>query len=150
LLQTICRPDGFLETHSRRENNKFKFLLEVPRISLNRSKVVQGLWEYYLKSSSFRLWITSSRLVVTNHKLSKCLESNGNPHKPLVRNLLKKDFYTLECQLFFFLSVFVLYSTYFLLENKKHDILFIGKSKNTINDKKSVFPLNNITYIILE
>jgi len=71
-----------------------------------------------------------------------------------MKNILKeRDLYTLECQLFFFfcvLSVFVLYSTYLLLQNKKHDIIFIRKSKNTINNKTSIFLLNNITYIILE
>jgi len=35
-------------------------------------------------------------------------------------------------------------------ENKRHNILFTGKSKNPINYKISICPLNNIIYIILE
>jgi len=50
---------------------------------------------------------------------------------------------------FYVVSVYILYSTYILFENKRHNILFIEKPKNPINDKISIFSLNNITYIIL-
>jgi hypothetical protein len=36
-----------------------------------------------------------------------------------------------------------------LTENKKHNFLIIKKLKNPINDKLLIYPLNNITYIIL-
>jgi len=35
------------------------------------------------------------------------------------------------------------------VDNKRYNILFTGKPKNFINDKISIYPLNNITYIIL-
>jgi len=47
------------------------------------------------------------------------------------------------------LGVSILYSYHLLLENKRHNILFIKKSKNSINDKISICLLNNIAYIIL-
>jgi hypothetical protein len=34
-------------------------------------------------------------------------------------------------------------------ENKRHEIIFIEKPKNPINGKISIYPSNNITYIIL-
>jgi len=35
------------------------------------------------------------------------------------------------------------------VDNKRYNILFTGKPKNFIKDKISIYPLNNITYIIL-
>jgi hypothetical protein len=42
-----------------------------------------------------------------------------------------------------------LYCTVLILENKRYNFLFIEKSKNLINEKISIFPLNNIIYVIL-
>jgi hypothetical protein len=36
-----------------------------------------------------------------------------------------------------------------LLENKIYNFLFIKKLKNYLYDKMSIYPLNNITHIIL-
>jgi hypothetical protein len=35
------------------------------------------------------------------------------------------------------------------LENKRYNFLFREKDENSINEKISIFPLNNIIYIIL-
>jgi hypothetical protein len=55
--------------------------------------------------------------------------------------------------LFCVLGVYVMYFPHpfssLLITNKMDNNLFIGKSKNNINDKISICPLNNITYIFL-
>jgi len=48
------------------------------------------------------------------------------------------------------MCVLGVYALYLLLENKRHTFLFIEKPENLINDKISIFSLNNITYIILD
>ena len=65
------------------ENVNLIFFSRVPKIQLDRSRVVQGLYEDYL---SYHIFFGFEYLlkgwVVANHKLSKCSASNGNPYKP--------------------------------------------------------------------
>jgi hypothetical protein len=86
--------------------------------------------------------------VIANYKLSKYLASNSNSYEPPVKNLLnpfrrEKILYLKVLALFYVLNIIL------TLENKRHDILFIEKPQNLINDKISIFSLNKITYIIL-
>ena len=97
-----------------------------------------GLW---LESLLFCFEYLLQSWVVANHKSSKCLISNGNPHELPVRNLLNPSrkerlLYLRVLALFFCILVF-LYCTFltFLLENNRHNILFIRKPKNLINRK---------------
>jgi len=85
--------------------------------------------------------------IIAYYRLSKWLASNDNQHELSVRNLLKLFKRGLSAS--FFVCVLGVYALYLLLENKRHTFLFIEKPENLINDKISIFSLNNITYIIL-
>ena len=68
--------------------------------------------------------------------------SNNNSQELPVRNLinpLSREGLLYLRKLVFFIYVFVLYSL--TLENKRHNIVFIKKSKNPMNEKKYNFSL---------
>jgi len=84
--------------------------------------------------------------IIAYCRLFKWLVSNNNPHELSVKNL--SNLFKRGLSASFFVCVLGVYALYLLLENKRHTFQFIEKPENLIN-KISIFPLNNITYIIL-